>query len=237
MKHFTDTPIWDSNCDKLFWDMYLKGVENSQTKYVSISEIENLRFFPPTYIEAAEYDCLHDKEIEFVEKLKSQAVYENSQDDDTRRFVPDEVYNSVEEVREAIAFLMSRYDSTDGPFVYPIITNDGNQNIGYIQLCKVELEEEETWEIGYHIAKNFTGKGYATEAVKAFLAAMAKKLNLKEIYGICLAENTASVRVHKNADSPKSIRVLEIIRGEKFKLSKQSGKITTKITTFDTLFL
>lgn len=47
----------------------------------------------------------------------------------------------------------------DGPFVYPIITNDGNQNIGYIQLCKVELEEEETWEIGYHIAKNFTGKG------------------------------------------------------------------------------
>ena len=83
----------------------------------------------------------------------------------------------------------------DGPFVYPIITNDGNQNIGYIQLCKVELEEEETWEIGYHIAKNFTGKGYATEAVKAFLAAMAKKLNIKEIYGICLAENTASVRV------------------------------------------
>ena len=124
----------------------------------------------------------------------------------------------------------------DGSFVYPIITNDGNQNIGYIQLCKVEIEEE-TQEIGYHIAKNFTGKGYATEAVKAFLAAMAKKLNIKEIYGICLAENTASVRVHKNADSPKSIRVLEIIRGEKFKLSKQSGKITTKIATFDTLFL
>lgn len=74
MKHFTDTPIWDSNCDRLFWDMYLKGVENSQTKYVSISEIENLRFFPPTYIEAAEYNCLHDEEIEFVEKLKSQGV-------------------------------------------------------------------------------------------------------------------------------------------------------------------
>ncbi len=60
--------------------------------------------------------------------------------------------DSVEEAREAIAFLMSRYDSTDGPFVFPIITNDGNQNIGYVQLCKVELEEE-TWEIGYHIAK------------------------------------------------------------------------------------
>lgn len=123
----------------------------------------------------------------------AQTVYENSQDDDTRRFVPDEVYDSVEEAREAIAFLMSRYDSTDGPFVYPIITNDGGCNIGYVQLCK--LEDDETWEIGYHIAQDFTGKGYATEAVKAFLPAMAKKLNIKEVYGICLAENTASVRV------------------------------------------
>jgi RimJ/RimL family protein N-acetyltransferase len=87
---------------------------------------------------------------------------------------------------------MSRYDSAVGPFVYPIITNDGGKNIGYVQLCKLD---EGTWEIGYHIAKNFTGKGYATEAVKAFLPAMAKKLNIKEVYGICLAENTASVRV------------------------------------------
>ncbi len=122
----------------------------------------------------------------------AQSVYENSQDDDTRRFVPDEVYDSVEEARAAIEFLISRYDSADGPFVYPIITNDGGKNIGYVQLCKLD---EGTWEIGYHIAKNFTGKGYATEAVKAFLPAMAKKLNIKEVYGICLAENTASVRV------------------------------------------
>ncbi len=122
----------------------------------------------------------------------AQSVYENSQDDDTRRFVPDEVYDSVEEARAAIEFLISRYDSADGPFVYPIITNDGGKNIGYVQLCKLD---EGTWEIGYHIAKSFTGKGYATESVKAFLPAMAKKLNIKEVYGICLAENTASVRV------------------------------------------
>ena len=125
----------------------------------------------------------------------AQSVYENSQDDDIRRFVPDEVYDSVEEAREAIEFLMSRYESADGPFVYPVITNDSGKNIGYVQLCKLELEEEGNWEIGYHIAKNFTGKGFATEAVKVFLPAISKKLNIKEVYGICLAENTASVRV------------------------------------------
>ena len=122
----------------------------------------------------------------------AQSVYENSQDDDTRRFVPDEVYDSAEEAREAIEFLISRYDSDDGPFVYPIITNDDSKNIGYVQLCQID---DGSWEIGYHIAKQFTGHGYATEAVKAFLPAMAKKLNIKEVYGICLAENTASVRV------------------------------------------
>ena len=122
----------------------------------------------------------------------AQSIYENSQDDDTRRFVPDEVYDSVDEAREAIEFLMSRYENADGPFVYPVITNADGKNIGYVQLCKLD---DGTWEIGYHIAKDFTGKGYATEAVKAFLPVMAKKHNIKEVYGICLAENLASVRV------------------------------------------
>ena len=31
--------------------------------------------------------------------------------------------------------------------------------------------------------------------MKAFLPAIAKKFNIKEVYGICLAENTVSVRV------------------------------------------
>ncbi len=122
----------------------------------------------------------------------AQSVYENSQDGDTRRLVPDEGYASVEEARAAIEFLISRYDSADGPFVYPIITNDGGKNMGYVQLCQID---DGSWEIGYHIAKQFTGQGYATEAVKAFLPAMVKKLNIKEVYGICLAENAASVRV------------------------------------------
>ncbi len=122
----------------------------------------------------------------------AQSVYENSQDEDTRRFVPDEVYASAEEARATIEFLISRYDSDDGPFVYPIITNDGGQNIGYVQLCQID---DGSWEIGYHIAKQFTRQGYATEAVKAFLPVIAEKLNIKKVYGICLAENTTSVRV------------------------------------------
>ncbi len=54
--------------------MYLKGQNGSQTKYASVAEIDSLEFFPPTYIEVAEFDCLHDEGIEFAEKLKSQGV-------------------------------------------------------------------------------------------------------------------------------------------------------------------
>ena len=147
----------------------------------------------------------------------AQSVYENSQDDDTRHFVPDEVYDSVEEARDAIDFLMSRYDSADGPFVYPIITNVGGKNIGYIQLCKLE---DGSWEIGYHIAKDFTGKGYATEAIKAFLPAMAHKLNIKEVYGICLAENAASVRVLEKCGFTQIYQGMGIYQGKETQIIK-----------------
>ncbi|MCR4952882.1 MAG: GNAT family N-acetyltransferase [Treponema sp.] len=151
-----------------------------------------------------------------------QSVYENSQDDDTRRFVPDEVYDSAEEARAAIEFLISRYDSADGPFVYPIITNDGCKNIGYVQLCQID---DSSWEIGYHIAKQFTGQGYATEAVKAFLPAMAEKLNIKEVYGICLAENTASVRVLEKCSFGQVYKGSGIYQGKETQIVKFLWKL------------
>ncbi len=159
----------------------------------------------------------------------AQSVYANSQDDDTRCFVPDEVYDSVEEAREAIAFLVSRYDSADGPFVYPIIINDGGKNIGYVQLCKLEHDKEGAWEIGYHIAKQFTGKGYATEAVKAFLPAIVKKLNINEVYGICLAENTASVRVLEKCGFTKIYHGPGNYQGKETEIIKNIWKSTCSI--------
>ncbi len=74
----------------------------------------------------------------------AQSVYENSQDDDTRRFVPDEVYDSVEEARKAIDFLISRYDRNDGPFVYPIITHDGGKNLASIRVLE-KLKTDIVW--------------------------------------------------------------------------------------------
>ena len=96
---------------------------------------------------------------EFTPEM-AQAVHENSLDADNRRFVPDEVFETVEDAAETVAFLMSQYGKTDGPLVYPVLKKDGTY-IGYVQAVPLD---DGTWEIGYHIAQPYTRKGYASEA-------------------------------------------------------------------------
>ncbi len=121
----------------------------------------------------------------------AQAVHENSLDEDNRRFVPDEVFETVDEAAETIEFLMSQYGGSDGPFVYPVLIKDG-ANIGYVQAIPLD---DGFWEIGFHVGEKYTKNGYATEAVKAFLPVIMNKLGIEKIKGICLSENIASRKV------------------------------------------
>lgn len=120
----------------------------------------------------------------------AESVHKNSLDEDNRRFVPDEVFETTEDAKETIEFLMSVYKSGDGPLVYPVLLKNGT-NIGYVQLVPME----EGYEVGYHIGKEYTGRGYATEALNAFLEVIMPQKNLDKVYGICLAENIASTKV------------------------------------------
>ena len=121
----------------------------------------------------------------------AEAVHLNSLDEDNRRFVPDEVFETVEEAADTVECLMGVYENGDGPLVYPVLLKDGTY-IGYVQAVPFD---DGTWEIGYHIGENYTRKGYATEAVQAFLPVIMPKLGLERIKGICLADNKASVKV------------------------------------------
>ncbi len=121
----------------------------------------------------------------------AEAVHLNSLDEDNRKFNPDEVFETVEIAKDTVEFLMSVYENGDGPLVYPVLLLDGT-NIGYVQAVPFD---DGKWEVGYHIAKDYTGKGYATEAVKAFLPVVMKKLGITEMLGICVVENEASIKV------------------------------------------
>lgn len=119
-------------------------------------------------------------------------VHLNSLDEDTRRLVPDEVFATVAEAEEAIGYLMAQYGGTEGPLVFPVLKKNSRENIGYVQLVPME---DGSREIGYHIAKRHTGRGYATEAVRAFLPAAAVAAGIREVQGVCLKDNAASKRV------------------------------------------
>ena len=122
----------------------------------------------------------------------AEDVRENSLDEDTRRFVPDEVFETAEEAQETVKYLMCQYGTLEGPLVYAVLIKTDRKNIGYVQMVPIGGGK---WEIGYHIAKRYTGSGYATEAVRAFLPVMAGKLSIQEVTGICLNDNVASRRV------------------------------------------
>lgn len=136
---------------------------------------------------------IENENLKIVKMNKSMYfdIYRNSIDEDNRKYVPDEVFDSLEEASEVVNQIINAYDSEDGPFVYSVIRKKDNANLGYVQLVK--LQEE--WEIGYHIAKIYSNNGYATQAVKLFLEYVERNTNIKQIFGIALASNKASRKV------------------------------------------
>ena len=152
----------------------------------------------------------------------ARVVQENSTDDDNRRFVPDEVWETAEEAEETLKYLISQYGTTDGPLVYPIIVKETKDNIGYVQLCPIDNGK---WEIGYHIAKKYTGNGYATEAVKAFLPVIAGQVGISEVYGICLAENKASIAVMRKCGFQNVFSGIGLYQGAEREIIKNVWKV------------
>ena len=118
-------------------------------------------------------------------------VWRNSLDENNRRFVPDEVFETIEDTQEVVKAIISFYEKKDGPFIYAVFRNSDNANMGYVQLVKIE----EGWEIGYHIAIQYCGNGYATNALSLFLKYLKDNIDINEVYGIALADNIASRRV------------------------------------------
>ena len=151
------------------------------------------------------------------------SVHLNSLDEDNREFVPDEVFETVEKAQDAVRFLMQCYSKNNGPFVYPVLLLASNENIGYVQAIPMK---KGGWEIGYHIAKTHTGKGYATEAVRAFVPIIMKLLRISEIWGISRADNIASCRVLEKLGFEFHERVIENYHGKKHEVNKYMYRFT-----------
>lgn len=159
----------------------------------------------------------------------AESVHINSLDEDNRRFVPDEVFETIEEAADTVEFLMGCYESGEGPLVYPALLKDGTY-IGYVQAVPLD---DGVWEVGYHVGGAYTKKGYATEAVKAFLPVIMPRLGITEIKGICLAENIGSVKVMERSGFTKEFEGMGNYQGEERAICRFTYKCRLGVTGFE----
>ena len=54
--------------------MYVKDLRTEQLPYLSPLEAPSLSDMPPTYVEVAQYDCLHDEGVNYTNALKENGV-------------------------------------------------------------------------------------------------------------------------------------------------------------------
>lgn len=71
MKRFVDTPMWNAKLNKTMWKWYYPDILQRETSLLDSTLPEHL---PNTYIETAEYDCLHDEGILYAKKLRALDV-------------------------------------------------------------------------------------------------------------------------------------------------------------------
>lgn len=138
----------------------------------------------------------------------AEAVHLGSLDESTRHFVPDEVFETIDDARDTLEYLISVYENGDGPLVYPILF-DG-EYIGYVQAVPMD---DGQWEIGYHINEKHRNLGYASEAVSAFLPVIMRQTRISSILGICLSENPASAKVMEKCGFKKVFQGIDRYHG------------------------
>ena len=78
---------------------------------------------------------------------------------------------------------------------YLFLKEDPARIIGTVSFSNISRTDDKSCRVGYKLDEHHTGKGYATEALTAFLPVMMERLHLAQVEGICDARNTASIRV------------------------------------------
>ena len=143
-------------------------------------------------------------------------VWKNSLDENNRKFVPDEVFETLEVATEVVKDLIDSYGNEDGTFVYAVIRNGDGANLGYVQLVKIP----EGWEVGYHIAEKYCGNGYATKALSLFVEYVKQEGRVHELYGVALSTNKASRRVLEKCGFKLYFEDTGMYQGKKRKIIK-----------------
>jgi RimJ/RimL family protein N-acetyltransferase len=123
------------------------------------------------------------------------AFYKVHSDEEVARYLYKDPH-SLEETRELLGRKMAGAQLTaEGQWISAaVIARESGQFVGDVALHWVS-EEHKTGELGFIVDPEHQGRGYATEAARAFLAFAFEDMKFHRVIGRAEARNLASARV------------------------------------------
>lgn len=124
----------------------------------------------------------------------ARSLYKNYLEEDVIKWIPNESYVNIEEAKEAINFYIDCVNNKHLPYVLAVELKSTGELIGDTGVNEIAGNIKEV-EIGYGICKKYSGKGYATELLRAMTKYIAETFEIDILYGRVMHGNNASVRV------------------------------------------
>lgn len=122
-------------------------------------------------------------------------LYSMLNDSEMMRYIGN---GNTRNTEEALAFLeriQSHYKYYEEFGLKLLIRKEDGVPVGHAGIIPQQIDGEEELEIGYWIAKEFWGNGYATEATKVLLNRGVEQLGINRLISLIQPENTKSSRV------------------------------------------
>jgi ribosomal-protein-alanine N-acetyltransferase len=125
------------------------------------------------------------------------SLFEMDSDPDVHRYLGNTPVQSMDEIKTAIAMIRKQYQE-NGVARMAVILKETGEFIGWagLKLITYELNGHTNhYDLGYRFMKKHWGKGYATEAARAFVEYGFTVMQLPAIYAYADAGNVNSLAV------------------------------------------
>ena len=143
----------------------------------------------------------------------AKSVFDYASDPEVTRYVIWETHNSVEDSKAFLDLAVSKREIGGEP-EWGIVYKGDYRFIGACGIVSWEPYHARA-ELGYVLSRDYWGRGFMAEAVRAMISFGFQRMNLNRIEARCVAENAASARVMEKAGMTYegTMRQRELIKG------------------------
>lgn len=71
MRKYIDSPMWNAGLNRSIWALYLRDGDHGMPQYAAPMLASDFSGLPPAYVEAEEFDCLHDEGVAYAKALEA----------------------------------------------------------------------------------------------------------------------------------------------------------------------